>query len=172
VTGTAAVPAVLGRAAVMVTALFCGGVGVAQLAGLTVSRAIDRSNDHYLGIVWGLAFVMSATLITIARNHRDAFLAMFFELAGIVCLVGGLGIYALTLFNEADGWPKTGTMTVALCGSATVNLTGRGVLVARSLCRWLLVFRESGMGARLIRAALRCHLAARRTILAARHRIR
>ena len=152
-TGTTATPAVMGRAAVLVTACTLGTVGVAQLLGIRVSGVIDNSGDPYLGTVWGAAFVFAGALAIAARLHTDAYLAMVLEVGAIISLCGGIGIYTLTLFtaDPGNGWPANSTMTIALCTASSLNLAGRGVLVFRSLCRWLLAFRPDDLGARVLR---------------------
>jgi hypothetical protein len=151
-TGTAATPAVMGRAAVTNAAAFLGAVGLAQLVGIRVSGVIDDSSTKYLGTVWGLAFVLAFAFVVMARRTTDAFLAMVYENAGIIYLVAGLIAYLITLFDASDGWPNNGTMTVALAASAAINLSGRGFHIFGAICRWLLMFRPGGPSARLLRS--------------------
>lgn len=155
-TGTQATPAVMGRAAVLTTCCFIGAVGLAQVLGFKVSGAIDDTPDHLLQTVWGVSFVLAAALVIIARNHHDVFLAMCFELAGLVCAVCGLSVYVVSIFVSADGWPASGTMALALGMAASVNLIGRGWHVLKALFRWLIIFRHEGRGARF---AMTCMLA-------------
>lgn len=156
-TGTSAIPAVMGRAAVNVTAVALGFVGVGQLVGFRVSGVVDDSSAAYLGTVWGLSFALGLFLIIMSRNHSDAYLAMVLEVGALIYLTGGLVVYLVALFDASNGWPTNGSMNVALSVAAVINMVGRGTLVFRSMLRWVLIFRADGRPARVMNWALRNH---------------
>lgn len=134
---------IMGRAAVWLTTSALGAVGVAQLFGVTVSKAIEEFGPSAVDTMWSLGLIaggvfVSAAMIA-ARTDEEA--AVVLERSGVLCTVVGLGVYlaAIVAANGTNG----NIMVIALAAAAMLNMVARQAFL---MARERTVMRVCGEG--------------------------